>query len=575
MTHCNRALFSAMAAGIATTLGFLVTGCGDDTAAPGGGTGAGQGVGATGAGAGAGTGTGAGTGAGGSDTSGGAGAAGGVPGTGGAGAVGGASAAGGSTPTGGSDGAGGGGEPIIKPSLVTSGAGAFWTIGEVTPSTGTPTVTVNVDQVQQKWHGFGGTFNERGWDALLVLSEADRQEAIKLLFSKADGAAFTWGRIPIGSSDYGIDRYTLCDTMSLDMSAFSIARDEQMLIPYIKAAQAVASDIKFWGSPWTPPPWMKEGMTKENGFDGGRMKNQENILAAYALYFVKWVQAYEAHGIPIDHVHPQNEPGFSQDYPSCAWGPSSVEKNLQPFMGPFTERLAKALSDAGLSTKAWYGTLSNNDTFDSYWGNLSPAGRALIGGVGLQWGTMGRVGKIKQDAPNALVMQSEHKCGNYPWLDQQAASKEAADYDTFWPTEAPNNYNYGVESWGLIRDWIKAGVNIYSAWNMVLDTGGFSMDKVRPWPQNALLAVDRNAKALIKTPTYWVFRHVSQYVSPGADRVNVTGGDALAFKNPDGSITTILHNSQQAPAPTVLSVGGTTVEFTIPARGWATVNTGP
>ncbi len=72
-----------------------------------------------------------------------------------------------------------------------------------------------------------------------------------------------------------------------------------------------------------------------------------------------------------------------------------------------------------------------------------------------------------------------------------------------------------------------------------------------------------------------MFRHVAQYVSPGATRVNTTGGDALAFKNPDGSVTTILYNSTTSPAATVLAVGATTVEFMIPAQGWATVNTGP
>ena len=43
---------------------------------------------------------------------------------------------------------------------------------------------------------------------------------------------------------------------------------------------------------------------------------------------------------------------------------------------------------------------------------------------------------------------------------------------TFNPNKAANDYAYGVESWGYIRDWIKAGVNVYSAWNMVLDTAG-------------------------------------------------------------------------------------------------------
>ena len=55
---------------------------------------------------------------------------------------------------------------------------------------------------------------------------------------------------------------------------------------------------------------------------------------------------------------------------------------------------------------------------------------------------------------------------------------------------APNDQAYAVESWGLIRDWIKAGVTAYSAWNMVLDTVGVGIDSTRVWPQNALLTVD-------------------------------------------------------------------------------------
>jgi glucosylceramidase len=437
-------------------------------------------------------------------------------------------------------------------------------------------VTVNVDQQLAYWHGFGGTFNERGWDALLELSEADRALAMRLLFSKNEGAGFSWGRIPIGASDYAIDRYTLCDTQSPDMSAFSIEPDRQLLIPFIKAAQAVKPDIKFWGSPWTPPPWMKTN----NQYDKGVMKSDPTNLNAYALYLVKWVQAYEAEGIPIDNVMPQNEPGWSQSYPSCAWGPftdnGTANSSTPAFMGTFVEQnLAPAFQNAGLSTKIWYGTLSNDAWFTNYWGNLTPNGRNLITGVALQWGTMGRIGTVLQDKPNAIIMQSEHKCGNYPWLGAMASSPQDANRDNFLSTQAPNNHAYGEETWDLITDWISAGVHIYSAWNMVLDTGGFSLDTVRPWPQNALLVVDRNANTLIPTPAYYVFRHVAQYVDPGAIRVGTQGGDALAFQNPDGSIATIMFNSGQSPANTVLSVGGTVVQFTIPARGWATVNTGP
>ncbi|MBN2577244.1 MAG: glucosylceramidase, partial [Deltaproteobacteria bacterium] len=130
---------------------------------------------------------------------------------------------------------------------------------------------------------------------------------------------------------------------------------------------------------------------------------------------------------------------------------------------------------------------------------------------------------------------------------------------------------YGVESWGYIRDWIKAGVHVYSAWNMVLDTAGKNLDTTRPWPQNALLVVDRGSKTLTLTPAYYVFRHCSQFVDPGSKRVETSGGDALAFKNSDGGIVTVMYNSGGAKKA-IVSVGGKRLQFDLPGNGWATVN---
>ena len=58
------------------------------------------------------------------------------------------------------------------------------------------------------FEGFGGAFNEMGWNYLSMLSAADRDRAMKLLFDATDGAHFVMGRIPIGASDYALQRYT-------------------------------------------------------------------------------------------------------------------------------------------------------------------------------------------------------------------------------------------------------------------------------------------------------------------------------------------------------------------------------
>jgi glucosylceramidase len=488
--------------------------------------------------------------------------------------------------------------PIPKPALITSANGDFWNT-TATPTAGGTSATITVDTAaeQQDWIGWGGTFNERGWVALMELDQAERDRVMKLLFSKVDGLGLNYGRIPMGASDYAIERYTLCDSpcdeTNID-TTFSIDHDKDPnrgLIPFIKAAQAVVTaekamyagipDTKYWGSPWTPPPWMKDN----DAYDKGVMRNEPAILEAYAKYFVKWVQAYQAEGIPIDHVYPQNEPGWAQAYPSCAWGPSTdngTTTTRTAFLGTFAgEYLAPALTDAGLSTTVWYGTFSNgssgdpgNAVFPPYWDNRPDA--SLYAGVGLQWAAVARVSTaISSGKP---VMQSEHQCGNYPWLEganngmnSTAESADAADKNSFWAPYAPNNYNYGIESWELLKQWIDAGVNGYSAWNMVLDRDGKNLDLARPWPQNALISFEENGTVKV-TPYYYVFRHLSQYVDPGAKRLSVTGGNALAFKNPDGSVATVIYNSGAA-AQVTLSVGGSMVQFQAPANGWATVNT--
>ncbi|MGK3998563.1 glycoside hydrolase family 30 protein [Sorangium sp. So ce1024] len=451
----------------------------------------------------------------------------------------------------------GGGAPVVEPTLITSGPNGYWRTGEPTEvADGNADVTVDDATTHQRWDGFGGTFNEVGWHVLSMLSEAERARAIELLFDRHEGAAFVFGRVPIGASDYAMDRYTLNETPNDHaMESFSIARDREKLIPYIKAALAVRPDLHLWASPWTPPTWMKSN----GAMDGGRMKDDANVLKAYALYFAKFVEAYADEGITIEAIHPQNEPNYETRYPSCIWTGPLMAKFIGVHLGPtFAER--------GLTTQIFLGTMSNAESGKDGAILSAVTGDATamryVKGFGLQWNMMGSVSGLR--SRNLPIVQTEHKCGNYHW--------NPAGFPPFDENKAPNDHAYAEESWGLIRDWIKAGVTSYLAWNMVLDTAGKNLDSQRPWPQNALLTVDTATKTLNVTPVYHVFRHVSAYVDPGAMRVGTTGGDALAFKNPDGTIVTVLYNSGNSEKTTTLAVAGKKLQFNVPAHGWATVN---
>lgn len=465
---------------------------------------------------------------------------------------------------------------LTAPIVITSTEGCYWRRRQLTEVTsGDANVTVDDSAEAQKWDGFGGAFTELGWDYLSTLSQADQERAMQLLFG-SEGARFAWGRIPIGGNDYVVSRHTLDDTgddvipdstesnrppPDLSLSKFSIAGNQQNLIPYIKAAQAVKPDIRFWAAPWTPPVWMKTGYSKTDSrgaaakrpsyYDGGSIKGDDATLAANAQYFVKFVQAYQAQGINVELVAPQNEPAGGHTYPSCAWDKTVYKNFIGEFLGP-------ALSDAGLSTRIMMGgsfdARSDTDYVDAVLADSTATGYCAVVGLGYDMVAASKVTAIK--AAGLPFWVSEHRAGNYFWLPSSQPI-------------APNDMAYGIETWGLIRDAItKVGVSAYNAWHMVLDKVGKNIDMSIPWAQDSLLVADSGQ--LTATPAYYVFRHFSRYVEPGAKVVGTTGGDAVAFKNPDGSLVVVLYNSGAAQTMTV-SIGGQMLQFFAPGHGIATL----
>lgn len=65
--------------------------------------------------------------------------------------------------------------------------------------------------------------------------------------------------------------------------------------------------IKFFGSPWAAPAWMKTN-GKMQGAGELKGKAGDKYHKAWALYFVKFLKAYEDNGVKMWGLTVENEP---------------------------------------------------------------------------------------------------------------------------------------------------------------------------------------------------------------------------------------------------------------------------
>ncbi len=379
-------------------------------------------------------------------------------------------------------------------------------------------------QTAQTMDGFGGCFNELGWQALLQLSETDRAQVLDNLFDPVTGSRFNLCRLPIGASDYAVEWYSCNETDGdLNMSHFHIDRDQQYLIPYLKEALKRKPDMKLFASPWSPPTWMKT----PKAYNYGRLKEETEILDAYALYFMKFCEAYAAEGIHIDQVHIQNEPFADQKFPSCLWSGSLMKTFIRDHLGPLFEK-------EGIPTDIWLGTLNGPTPMSFGMGGMQldlyentvdevlfdPEARRYIKGVGFQWAGQHVIQRTHRSFPELKLMQTESECGN-----------------------GQNSWEYAQYVYSLLCHYLANGTNAYIYWNMVLEPGGRS---TWGWNQNAMITVDPENHQVTYHPEYHVMRHFSRFITPGAVRLETSGhwtGACTAFRNPNGEVIVTASNA--------------------------------
>ncbi|BCM92696.1 hypothetical protein IAD21_04578 [Abditibacteriota bacterium] len=403
-------------------------------------------------------------------------------------------------------------------------------------------VMVDSKRREQVIDGWGGCFNERGQKAMESLSSEQRNELMHSLFDSKTGLKLNFGRTPIGASDYATTLYSLNETPGdYSMKNFSIERDKERLIPYIKAALAIRPDMKLWAVPWSPPSWMKDN----NSLVSGNIKDDPKTLDALALYFARYIQAYKGQGINISMVMPQNEPNMATNYTSCLWTGEQFAKFVGYHLGP-------QLKKEKIKTDIFLGTFNESNRGGyAYWVGPSmqdPTVRQYVSGVGCQWAADTTMAETHFLFPDVKLMQTEAECGN----------------------TNSNDWGFAEYQYGLAKKWFGAGASSNMIWNLVLDETGKSTGG---WAQCSPIVVDTRTKKVIYTPYYYCYKHFSYFVQPGAHVIDTQSvwQDRVAFVNPNGEVVVVLGNSADRDFDVALNIDGKqSATVTVPAHSFNT-----
>ena len=395
--------------------------------------------------------------------------------------------------------------------------------GQVLETRGPAAVLKVTDESTHTWKGFGGCFNELGWDAMKDLSSTDKDAVFESLFSAA-GCHFTFCRMPIGASDYALEWYSLNETDGdYAMEHFSIERDKQYLIPYINEARKYVPDMQLFASPWSPPTWMKH----PKAYNFGTMIQTDENLKAYALYFLKFLEAYEKEGINISQIHVQNEPISTQKFPSCIWTGEEFVRFIGSYLGPLFE-------EKGVDTDIWLGTLNGPETDGRKWYTThndyaqlvlsDPQAYRYIKGVSYQWAGKYAIAQTRAAWPEMALMQSENECG-----------------------DGTNTWSYAEYVFDLMHHYISNGASYYIYWNMVLAEGG---ESTWGWTQNAMINIQDKTK-VVWNPEFYVMKHFASFIRPEDQVMRLEGpwcANSLCFRRGDDHVLVVRNPFAQQQA---------------------------
>lgn len=370
--------------------------------------------------------------------------------------------------------------------------------------------------------GIGGAITDASAEVFASLPAPLKEEVLRAYYDSVSGIGYTLGRTNIQSCDFSSASYSYVADNDKSLKSFSVRHDDQYRIPLIKEIMSRVKHFTLFASPWSPPAWMK---SNDDMLHGGK------LLPAYyqswANFYVKFIDAYKQHGIPVWGISVQNEPMAVQTWESCVYTAEEERDFIKNYLGP-------TLARSGMKDKKLIAWDHNRDLIYHRASVIlnDPSAAKYVWGIGYHWyetwtgGPMqfDNVRKVHETFPDKKLIFTEGTAESFN-KDSMANWRLGETYGN----SMIHDFNNGTVGW--------------TDWNILLDEKG-GPNHVGNYcfaPIHAL-----NGNKLFYTNSYYYIGHFSKFIRPGAVRINASSNRSglitTAFKNTDGDIAVVVMN---------------------------------
>ncbi|MFZ4796831.1 MAG: glycoside hydrolase family 30 protein [Bacteroidia bacterium] len=407
----------------------------------------------------------------------------------------------------------------------------------------TADVNINIDALQyrQTMDGFGAALTGSSAYVLMKnLNATQRNNILKDLFDPINGIGLSYLRLTIGASDFSLNNFTYND-ISLDqkdtaLTSFSIATEEEYVIPVLKEILAINPNVQIMASPWSAPAWMK---LNKSLIKGGKL--DPTFYTTYANYFVKYINAFASYGININAITIQNEPLYAAPYLSLEMSALEQADFIKIAIGP-------AFTKNNIQTKIII--------YDHNWDRpdypltvlADSAARKYISGTAFHCygGNVSAMSQVSAQYPDKGIYFTE--CSGGEWSKNFGSNLA-------WNTEnliigSPRNDAKNVLFWNLALDE-----------NFGPRNGGCQDCR-------GVISVNSINNQIQKNVEYYLLGHASKFVQFNAKRIvtadtRSAGISQVAYINTDGSKVLLAYNYQTISQKIQINENGKSFNYSI------------